>query len=61
MFRNEYWFPSIVGGCGSCSEIYKEYPDWPTNKRTELEIFFMIQLGVHVFSVFEMAVIKRKT
>jgi hypothetical protein len=23
LFRNEYWFPSIVGGCGECGQIYK--------------------------------------
>jgi ceramide synthetase len=61
LFRNEYWFPSIVGGCGACGQIYKEYPNWPTDSAAKLEMYFMIQLGVHVFSVFEMIVIKRKT
>lgn len=23
LFRNEYWFPSIAGGCGECAQIYK--------------------------------------
>jgi len=23
LFKDEYWFPSIVGGCGQCSQIYK--------------------------------------
>lgn len=23
LFRDEYWFPSMAGGCGSCSQIYK--------------------------------------
>jgi ceramide synthetase len=23
LFRQEYWFPSMAGGCGSCSQIYK--------------------------------------
>jgi hypothetical protein len=36
LFRSEYWFPSIVGGEGSCSQMYKEYPNWPSTKRTEL-------------------------
>ena len=61
LFRREHWFPTMAGGCGACEQIYKEYPNWPDTKRTELEIFFMVQLGVHAFSVFEMAVIKRKT
>ena len=60
-FRNEYWFPSMVGGCGSCEKIYKDYPNWPDNTRYKLEIYFMLQLGVHFFSLFEMVVIKRKT
>lgn len=29
LFRNDYWFPSMVGGCGSCSQLYKEFPNWP--------------------------------
>lgn len=28
-FRKEHWFPTAVGGCGACSQIYKKYPDWP--------------------------------
>jgi ceramide synthetase len=60
LFRDEYWFPSIVGGCGECAQIYRDYPNWPTNT-ANLEMYFMIQLGVHIFSVFEMIVIKRKT
>lgn len=23
LFREEYWFPEMVGGCGSCPQIYK--------------------------------------
>lgn len=52
LFSNEYWFPSMAGGQGSCGQIYKEYPNWPTDKRRELEMFLMLQLGVHAFSVF---------
>jgi ceramide synthetase len=61
LFRDQYWFPSIVGGCGQCGQIYKEYPDWPKGSASKLEMYFMIQLGVHLYSVFEMIVIKRKT
>lgn len=28
-FKDEHWFPKAVGGCGSCSQIYQEYPNWP--------------------------------
>lgn len=59
LFKDEPWFPSIIGGAGKCTSIYDHYPDWPVQKRTDLEVFFMIQLGVHVLSVFEMVVIKR--
>jgi len=31
LFKDEYWFPSIVGGCGACGQIYKDYPNWPAN------------------------------
>ena len=51
----------MIGGGAKCTAIYLNYPDWPVQKRTELEVFFMIQLGVHVLSVFEMVVIKRKS
>jgi hypothetical protein len=61
MFRNDYWFPSMVGGCGSCSQIYKDYPNWPADSRFKLEVYFMIQLGIHFFSFFEMMIMKRKT
>lgn len=61
LFGAEPWFPAMVGGQGKCTSLYDPYPNWPEAKRTELEIFFMIQLGVHVFSVFELVVIKRKT
>lgn len=33
-FREEYWFPAVVGGCGDCSKLYKDYPNWPQQKRT---------------------------
>jgi hypothetical protein len=61
LFRNEYWFPTMVGGCGSCDKVYKDFPNWPSTSRYELEMYFMIQLGIHTFSLFEMIVIKRKT
>lgn len=36
LFRNDYWFPSMVGGCGSCSMIYKDYPNWPAASSSKL-------------------------
>ncbi len=60
LFREDYWFPGMVGGCGSCLQIYKEYPNWPSTSTKNLEMYFMIQLGIHFFSLFEMIVIKRK-
>lgn len=60
LFRQEYWFPSIVGGCGDCGSLYKHYPDWPPGDvRGNMEMYFNLQMGVHIFSVFEMIVIKR--
>ena len=41
--------------------IFKDYPNWPEDSRFKLELYFMIQLGIHFFSLFEMIVIKRKT
>jgi hypothetical protein len=35
-FREEHWFPTAVGGCGACSQIYREYPNWPKTKRNEM-------------------------
>ena len=60
LFRQEYWFPSIAGGCGACGSLYKDYPDWPLGDvRGKMEMYFNMQMGVHIFSVFEMIVIKR--
>jgi hypothetical protein len=61
LFRNEYWFPGMVGGAGECSQIYRDYPNWPADGRFKLELYYMIQLGIHFFSLFEMVIIKRKT
>lgn len=36
LFRNEYWFPTMVGGCGSCSMLYKDYPNWPAGSSSKL-------------------------
>ena len=35
-FRNEEWFPSMIGGGGKCQDIYKAYPNWPEKKQAEL-------------------------
>ena len=53
----------MIGGSGSCSNTYENFPNWPENEGTRLkiEIYYMIQLGIHFFSLFEMVVIKRKT
>lgn len=59
LFRNSYWFPSLVGGCGSCSQIYRDFPNWPAASKTSLEMYFMVQLGIHFFSFFEMIIMKR--
>ena len=48
-----------MAGGGACSDIYREYPNWPLAKKTELEIYYSFQLGAHIFSVFELAVFKR--
>lgn len=61
IFRKEPWFTSMIGGEGKCSNMYTHYPDWPVEKRNELEIFFMLQLGVHIFSVVELVVARRHT
>lgn len=61
LFRDEPWFPNWVGGSGRCENIFLNYPGIPSAKKDEIEMFYAIQLGVHLFSVFEMMVIKRKT
>lgn len=61
LFSSQPWFPNWVGGKGTCQNTYLAYPSIPVRNKNELEIFYCLQLGVHVFSVFEMMVIKRKT
>jgi hypothetical protein len=36
LFRDEYWFPWPLGGNGSCSDLYKEYPNWPSASASKL-------------------------
>ena len=59
IFSSEYWFPTATGGQGACSRIYEEYPNWPSTMRNELEIYFMFHLGVHLFSIFELILVRR--
>ena len=54
LFREESWFPSWVGGEGSCDLIYEDFPNWPPNKRSQIEIYFLFHLGVHFFSMVEL-------
>lgn len=61
MFRGEPWFPVWLGGSGSCKNIYSSYPNIPPQNEHSILVFYSIQLGVHIFSVFEVIVIKRKT
>lgn len=61
LFRQEPWFPNWVGGSGKCENIFMNYPAIPSAKKSELEMFYALQLGVHLFSVFEMVALKRKT
>ena len=60
VFNQEYWFPQVTGGEGSCSQIFKDYPNWPKDKRTTIEGYFCFQLGVHGFSLFELFAVRRK-
>lgn len=59
-FRDQYWFPEILGGQGKCIQIYQDYPNWPSEKRPQMESYFCFQLGVHLFSLFELIVVRRK-
>lgn len=51
LFWEEGWFPSCIGGRGSCEGIFKDYPDWPPNKRPQMQAYYLFHLGVHFFSL----------
>ena len=60
-FYEEDWFPNYLGGRGYCYNIYKNYPNWPNSSiAPRLETFYMLQLGIHIFSIFESVAIRRK-
>lgn len=61
LFSNEPWFPNWAGGSGKCENIFLNYPAIPSSKKNQLEIFYAFQLGVHISSVFEVMIMKRKT
>ncbi len=52
----------MMGGEGECKLIYREFPDWPSQAvAPKIEIFYMVQLGIHFFSMIEIVTIRRKT
>ncbi len=62
LFKDESWFPAMIGGEGNCSQIYEGYPHWPPEPiSVKLEIYYLCQLGIHFFSIFEIVTIRRKT
>ena len=62
LFKDKYWFPKQLGGAGSADEIFREYPDYPSDSDPFiLETYYMVQLGVYAFKIIESFAIRRKT
>ena len=60
VFSKEHWFPTFIGGEGSCNQIYRHYPNWPNenDNKSNMEIYYMIQFGVHLYEIYEVLFIK---
>jgi hypothetical protein len=61
-FHNEDWFPTLLGGSGKCENVFRDYPDWPSGgSRDKLELYYTLQLGKYLFSIYESIFIKGKS
>lgn len=60
LFSGEYWFGWVVGGSGDHEEVFREFPSWPAHLSTEIEVFFMLQLGINIYLLLDLTIFSRK-
>ena len=60
LFSGEYWFSWLLGGSGDHFLAFREYPSWPAHLSTQIEIFFMFQLGINIYALVGLLVFNRK-
>ena len=58
-FSNENWFPPKLGGSGREEQVLTTYPYWPADRKFVQE-FYLIHLGLHMFSFLELAILRNK-
>lgn len=59
-FRDSPWLPYVFGGQGQCSNLYKDYPQYPLPEmRNYLVMYHMVQFGNHIFSFLDLVIFKR--
>lgn len=61
LFRNEPWFPIWMGGSSTCNAPYDDYPRWSSDLNPEMEIFYLFQLGINLYHLFEILYFKRES
>jgi hypothetical protein len=53
-FGGQEWFSSLLGGASQemAPDVFKGFPNWPTELRGEIEFFVVFQLGVNLYLLF---------
>jgi hypothetical protein len=49
----------VLGGEGSCENIFKDYPMWPTHHSYFFEVFYQFQLGAYLYYAFDLLYLDR--
>lgn len=59
MFGGTEWFPWVFGGGAECVDIFAAFPSWPRGSHQQMEGFVLFQLGVNLYLMLELTVLKR--
>jgi ceramide synthetase len=57
MMGDAYFLPPLLGGQGSCANLFIDYPALPSVP--QMQIYYLVQLGSHLCSVFEQLLLKK--
>lgn len=56
LFKNQFFFPPMLGGEGSCPDIFKYLPEAPEIPYGQ--IFYMVQFGCHLHTLLDHIIFK---
>jgi len=52
IFKDENWFPSLLGGNVGCSHILDGYPNWHIASLFKLQMVMMVQFGFCIYTIY---------